>query len=200
MEHAGNKKRKQTDPGTSNDDINSKTTSKEGDATNPKTLKYVEFYSGVGGWTMALQAAVKRLAESGTHLKLERLAALDHSDLCNQVFQHNFGQTVTSKSKGKLIAIERLDLKQLEAWSADVWVMSPPCQPHTRQHSSQEQDLADPRSASFLHICDLLEQMHPSCRPTYIFLENVVGFEASNSFERWLSVLQNESIVWGIFI
>lgn len=171
-----------------------------------KTLTYVEFYSGVGGWTMALHEALHHgerhnIANSPiSSLGFQRLAALDHSDLCHSVLQYNFPssdatQTGISKKKHrkesanhkpmeyqnqsneKPQSIERLSLKQVEEWSASIFVMSPPCQPHTRQHSNQEKDLDDPRSKSFLHLCDLMQQMDESTLPRIVLMENVVGFE-----------------------
>ena len=184
-------------------------------------VSYVEFYSGIGGWTAALEEA----AEAVTIGPCQRLAALDHSDLCHAVLQHNYPsirthnddtpgetQTTTPKrkrtmshngtngkddndnndttvgktgTKRKLVvqkkpppmAIEKLSLRQVQEWDATIWVMSPPCQPHTRQHSNQDQDLDDPRSRSFLHLCDLLQDMDKATLPRLIFLENVVGFE-----------------------
>ncbi len=145
-------------------------------------LSYVEFYSGVGGWTMALEEAIGRI--SGIHFRLRRIAALDHSDLCTKVFEHNFG------SHDKSFAIERLTLKQVEEWNATIWAMSPPCQPHTRQHSNQAEDLHDPRSSSFLHLVNLLQKMNKDCLPQLLFLENVIGFESSSSFELWIETLE----------
>jgi tRNA (cytosine38-C5)-methyltransferase len=155
-------------------------------------IPYVEFYSGVGGWTMALEQALARIPGKNTN-KLRRIAAFDNSDLCTRVFEHNFG------SDKKAFNIERLTLKQVEDWQATIWAMSPPCQPHTRQHSNQEEDLNDPRSASFLHLCDLLEEMKSSSLPSVLFLENVVGFESSNSFRRWQQVLNARDYSAGHF-
>lgn len=47
----------------------------------------------------------------------------------------------------------------------------------------------DPRSASFLHIIDLMEKMCQESLPSLVFVENVVGFESSKSFEKWSAVL-----------
>ena len=243
-------------------------------------ISYVEFYSGVGGWTMALEQALRKLgpllssirtknANTDVHeetipnthrYELKRLAALDHSDLCVKVFVHNFVRADETKTnseidskrdnkpkrnrqrqKGKYqttgdsksFSIERMPLRQLEEWSADVWVMSPPCQPHTRQHNnanasdstgSQQQqqenanqqrkkDLDDPRSKSFLKICEWLEgapsdgksenssssRLSDDSLPSLIFLENVVGFESSNSFEIWQSALKSRGYLVGHF-
>jgi tRNA (cytosine38-C5)-methyltransferase len=170
-------------------------------ATNCEDFSYVEFYSGIGGWTMALEEAVRNWSSSddNTHqspqrqLHLRRIAALDHSDLCMRVFQHNFG------SDKKSFQIERLTLKQVEEWRATVWMMSPPCQPHTRQHSNQQKDLFDSRSSSFLHICSLISQMKEDTLPRLILCENVVGFENSNSFQKWRTALAERDYYVGHF-
>jgi site-specific DNA-cytosine methylase len=73
--------------------------------------------------------------------------------------------------------IERLTLSELESHAADVWCMSPPCQPHTRQHANQHLESEDARSRSFLHLCRLLRDMDDETLPKLILLENVVGFE-----------------------
>jgi len=151
-------------------------------------LTYLEFYSGVGGWTLALNEAKKRInRKRDIHmtLQLQRLAFFDHSNLCNHVFQYNFsssqGHNIScandSEKEVKPMAIEKLTIGQLEQYKASIWVLSPPCQPHTRQHSNQNQDLQDPRSRSFLHICSLLEKLTLDTLPKLIFLENVIGFE-----------------------
>ena len=205
------------------------------------TLRYIEFYSGVGGWTMALQQAVQRVfppvneddgnvgngsngSRSSSTVRLQCCAALDHSDLCTAVYQHNFNcagararvgdeselvqstnHNRNNKHNHKPTRIETLTVSQVAAWKADLWMMSPPCQPHTRQHDQQHADLQDERSQSFLHICQLLnhsdwdrsndddqnqqqqQQLHQ--RPTCILLENVVGFEQSQSCRIWLQAL-----------
>ena len=181
----------------------------------PERLVYVEFYAGVGGWTYALEQALENMSSSEHQHKpsLVCAAALDHSDLCLAVYQHNH-HDVTSKaspdekdatSKSSKVnkpntprkkkettapvRIEHMTLEQLIGFQANIFLMSPPCQPHSRQHSNQEADLQDPRSRSFLHLCDLLEQMPKESLPQAILLENVVGFESSNSCQRWRRVL-----------
>lgn len=267
-------------------------------------ISYVEFYSGVGGWTMALHEALDKLGPLLSSMRtqkskdtaaspknastvdnidpentatsdcsqqtktlrryeLKRLAALDHSDLCVKVFSHNFvpvetetttttdtaasdsttncdnekrnrrkrRQKNSSRQQQKSFSIERMPLRQLEEWSADVWVMSPPCQPHTRQHNNnnhqqqdentiqQKKDLNDPRSKSFLKICEWLEgtpsdgygddsssnetnhknRLSDNSLPSLIFLENVVGFESSHSFVKWQSALKSRGYMVGHF-
>jgi len=235
--------------------------------TPPRTIRYVEFYAGVGGWTMAIEKALQRLDnhrdtegqddcnDTNCHedsWKLHCCAALDHSDVCSQVYQYNHTvdqpddyvvtpsrmptqkrhskkkrrmqrihkHTVPSVRKPRTPAkanqttrIEDLTMEQVCDWKAHIWMMSPPCQPHTRQHTPQSQrevndderqestntsdtsinnnasqrsDLKDPRSASFLHLCRLLQTMPRESLPKILLLENVVGFETSQSFQDYL--------------
>jgi tRNA (cytosine38-C5)-methyltransferase len=158
----------------------------DGDGDRP-AITYVEFYAGIGGWSMALQQALQNVAPTR---RLDRLAALDHSDLCLKVLQHN---CPSEHKHTRTVSIENLTLEQLHRWSATIFVMSPPCQPHTRQHDNQKRELDDPRSQSFLHLCDLLEEMNESKLPSLVLMENVVGFEVSGSCQRWREMLANRS-------
>jgi tRNA (cytosine38-C5)-methyltransferase len=186
----------------------------EGPSTT-ETLTYIEFYAGIGGWSMALDEALRSIAETDESSVTTRphcAAALDHSDLCLGVYRHNHrirssSDSPTSKRSAKQaasvstrqVSIEKITLEQLIECQADVWMMSPPCQPHTRQHSNQSEDLSDPRSNSFLHICHLLEELPTEHRPSLIMLENVVGFEASGSCQRWRKILSDCDYAVGHF-
>jgi len=142
-------------------------------------------------------------------------AALDHSDLCASVYRHNFplqhNNTNTKNKKKKksttttmTTRIESLTVEQLVAWRADLWMMSPPCQPHTRQHERPHQpddDREDARSQSFLHLCQLLssEQLPFEYRPALILLENVVGFGQSHSCRVFREALEAAGYVYQQF-
>lgn len=65
--------------------------------------------------------------------------------------------------------------------------MSPPCQPYTR--TGLQQGSQDPRSRSFLHILRILTVMEH--RPKYILVENVKGFELSDSRDVLMETLKN---------
>ena len=208
--------------------------------TDPPPLRrrYVEFYSGIGGWSLALDLACRAIERGDTthprrmRVEVQRVASYDHSDLCNAVFAHNFidvgaggegamgtDKSVSRREKRKRkrgpppggrppqatslpsYPIEKLSRKVLADLNADIWVMSPPCQPHTRQHSNHavEEELSDPRSRSFLHLLGLLDEMAAedangdsgsSSLPKLILLENVVGFESSASCARYMSALR----------
>jgi len=196
-------------------DLNGSTTQGT-DAKNSSTepLIFLEFYSGIGGWSMALQEALTSVTDDSLPLHPMTptcAAALDHSDLCVAVYQHNHQQkgVNATNAKGKkksnslsnrAVRIEQITLEQLQECQATVWMMSPPCQPHTRQHSNQADDLVDPRSASFLHLCNLLETLPAQHRPALILLENVVGFDQSASCRRWRQALQKSGYSTAHFV
>lgn len=71
--------------------------------------------------------------------------------------------------------IETLSTKYYDDIAADIWTMSPPCQPYTR--IGLQQGSEDARAKSFLHLLKVLGEMKN--KPTYILVENVKGFEVS---------------------
>ena len=73
-----------------------------------ETLRVVEFFSGIGGWSSALKV------QDG--LKFDVVAAYDVKSVSNEVYKHVYGITPCSS------AIESLSLKTLEAHNADIWV------------------------------------------------------------------------------
>lgn len=152
---------------------------------------------------MALQQAIQLVDPT---VAMECVAALDHSDLCLSVYQYNHHGRVDHGSTNGLdvgacrcpsqkpkvvsaVRIQELTIQQVQQWDAEIFFMSPPCQPHSRQHTNQEQDLQDPRSESFLHLCAILQELPVESLPRLLFLENVIGFESSNSCQRWRKVL-----------
>lgn len=67
-----------------------------------------------------------------------------------------------------------LRLENLKKFDIDTILMSPPCQPFTR--NGLKNDTNDPRTNSFLHLLELLPQLNID----NILVENVKGFESSN--------------------
>lgn len=132
-----------------------------------QTWRAVEFYSGIGGWAYA--AALQQDVE------FDIVLSLDVSTTCNEIYALNWGRRPTAR------AIESLD----DLPEADAWLLSPPCQPHTRQHDKGD-DLADPRSASFRRLCELVASRPPR---RLVCLENVVGFGESASCSLWHQAL-----------
>ncbi|CAE7946037.1 TRDMT1, partial [Symbiodinium sp. KB8] len=100
--------------------------------------------------------------------------------LVQKAYCHNFGSKDWRKK-----TIECLRHQDLDALAADVWLMSPPCQPFTR--SGKRKDHEDDRSRGLLHLVSLLPEMHHP--PHRILLENVIGFERSECRRRLVQAL-----------
>lgn len=124
-------------------------------------MRAVEFYSGIGGW----HHAIKELSQP-----IEVVGAFEINTAANLVYRHNFPLTPIYQRN-----IEALKVSDLSLLAADIWFLSPPCQPYTRL--GYKKDLNDSRSKSFAHLLELLDKL--TNQPRWIFLENVVGFESS---------------------
>ena len=158
-------------------------------------LRIVEFFSGIGGWASAFKSLVD--------LEYDVVAAYDVNMISNEVYEHVYGSRPSSTS------IESLSLKVLESLAADVWVrnrlasafvctsyltnehyelqvMSPPCQPFTRQHPATEKD---PRGNALMHLIRTVAKMKNL--PKYLALENVIGFEESHTCSTLLDTLES---------
>ncbi|KAG9326692.1 hypothetical protein KVV02_002888 [Mortierella alpina] len=126
-------------------------------------FRILEFYSGIGGMHYAFN-------ESG-HLG-DILQAFDINTTANEVYAHNHGKKHLSQRN-----IEAVKMEVYDKHKADVWLMSPPCQPYTR--TGNQEGSKDTRAKSFLYLMNILPKMqHP---PNYLLLENVKGFEESDS-------------------
>lgn len=117
----------------------------------------IEFFSGLGGWRLALAG------------RAEVVAAYDISPAANRTYALNHGHEPLARELATLPA------RQLEAHRADTWVMSPPCQPFCRM--GNRSDLEDLRSRAFIHLMGRLGEL----RPERLLLENVSGFEGSRA-------------------
>lgn len=76
------------------------------------------------------------------------------------------------------VDISRLSAEQLAAYNADLWLLSPACQPYTVLNPNAK-GAADPRAKSFLY---LVQQVLPKLKeinalPGRLLVENVAGFE-----------------------
>mmetsp|Transcript_46493 Transcript_46493/g.149365 ORF Transcript_46493/g.149365 Transcript_46493/m.149365 type:complete len:459 (-) Transcript_46493:51-1427(-) len=134
-------------------------------------LRVVEFFAGMGGM---------RCAGTLSGAPVQVVAAYEISEICAEAYRHNFGG-----ADWKLKTIERLKAEELDRLGGDVWVMSPPCQPFTR--SGRRQDHEDNRTLALLHLIQVLGEMRTP--PRFLLLENVIGFERSESRRRLLTML-----------
>ncbi|KAJ3253316.1 C-5 cytosine-specific DNA methylase [Boothiomyces macroporosus] len=128
-------------------------------------LTVLDFYSGIGGFHFALQ-------QLGIEYKV--LQAFDMNLNANHVYKLNFPQVHINH-----LNIGFLKSAVLDDYNADLWVMSPPCQPYSRK--GLRNGSKDARADSFLTILELLSNMEK--KPRKIIIENVLGFENSDTFE-----------------
>lgn len=129
-----------------------------------KRLRAVEFFSGVGGLHCGLLGADPTASV---------VAAYDVNPNANAVYGANFPETPINRSD-----LKRATAKQLGKFGADAWLMSPPCQPFSR--NGKGGDVRDPRSAGFVNLIRVLG--HMAAPPHWLFIENVEGFETSECF------------------
>uniref|UniRef100_A0A804QTW7 tRNA aspartic acid methyltransferase 1 n=1 Tax=Zea mays TaxID=4577 RepID=A0A804QTW7_MAIZE len=138
----------------------------------PAPWRVLEFYSGIGGLRYSLMA-------SG--VRAEVVEAFDINDVANDVYEHNFGHRPCQGN------IQTLTASDLDKYKAHAWLLSPPCQPYTRQ--GLQKHSADARAFSFIKILNLMQDM--SYPPQMLFVENVVGFEVSDTHDQLLEVLSS---------
>lgn len=133
-------------------------------------LKVFEFFSGIGGMRLALPCSVRGVP-------VAHITAFDCSDVANQVYTHNFCQDGMSELREVLIE----GIKQSEVdgeRAADMWTMSPPCQPYTRTRKAKQLGSQDTRNRGFFSLMELLLRL--AVKPRWIVLENVASFGDSD--------------------
>lgn len=143
--------------------------------------RVLEFYSGIGGMRYSLR-------EAG--IKAKVVEAFDINDRANDVYEHNFGHRPYQGN------IQSLTAADLDSYGAHGWLLSPPCQPYTRQGLQKDSD--DARAFSFLKILGLIP--HTSQPPSVLFVENVVGFETSVTRAKMIDALAKTNYVVQEFI
>lgn len=128
-------------------------------------IRVLELFCGIGGCAAAVAA------------RADVVAAIDIDRRALDVYQHNFAHRSLART------IESLTASELAAFQADLWWLSPPCQPYTTR--GKQRDLTDPRAASLVALIERIEQV----RPRYIALENVAPFASSHARQRLLESL-----------
>ncbi len=120
-------------------------------------LRVLELFCGIGGCA----AAVGERAEV--------VAAVDINRAALEVYAANFPHPTVART------LESVSAAALRSWEADLWWLSPPCQPYTVR--GRQRDLDDPRADSFKTVVRRLGEV----RPRYVALENVAGFCGSRA-------------------
>ncbi|XP_066258329.1 tRNA (cytosine(38)-C(5))-methyltransferase [Euwallacea similis] len=143
-------------------------------------MKILELYSGIGGMHMAFQ-------ETGLQGIIK--AAIEINPTANLIYKHNFPETHLMN-----LNIEGLTSDLIKKLDVDTILMSPPCQPFTR--NGKMNDINDPRTESFQHILNLL----PELKIKNILIENVKGFEKSLMRSQLVKVLNENSYSYQEFL
>lgn len=128
-------------------------------------MKALELFAGLGGFAFAAKGLVDRINAIDVSEHLVALYARNH-DCC--AHQAN---------------LEGISLDTLASFDADLWWMSPPCQPYTVR--GLQRDLEDPRARSFKRLLAAIE----SLRPPHLCMENVSGFRESQARQELLRIL-----------
>ena len=127
--------------------------------------RVLELHCGIGGCAAALAG------------RATVTAAIDINTVALGVYRHNFTHPTAAR------AIESLRADDPLLRGADLWWMSPPCQPYTRR--GRGRDLDDPRSRGLLHLLELIARL----RPPTVALENVPEMRGSQAHARLQEVL-----------
>src|SRR6185503_11544598 len=91
-------------------------------------------------------------------------AALDIDTTALAVYRRNFAHPASA------CTLESLRGDDHRLRDADLWWLSPPCQPYTRRGKGR--DLDDPRTKSFVHLLGLVDRLAPPA----LAVENVPQF------------------------
>ncbi|KAG2160248.1 S-adenosyl-L-methionine-dependent methyltransferase [Suillus bovinus] len=150
-------------------------------------VRAIEFYSGIGGLHLALRRS--RVACS-------LVKAFDWDQTACQVYAANYdAKLIIRRDISTLSAVDLLYLH------ADVWLLSPPCQPYTILNTAARGE-ADPRAKSFLHLINhvLPDLTAQDLQPRYILIENVASFQDSMTRRHLVDSLQRLGYVVAEFL
>lgn len=116
--------------------------------------------------------------------------AIDINPVANETYAHNHPEIrILNKN------IQSLTPAQIRNFGVNTILMSPPCQPFTR--NGKQLDSKDARTDALKHIGGILKDL---TFIEYILMENVKGFEISKSRETYLSSLKESGFFFREFI
>lgn len=118
-------------------------------------MRVLELFAGIGGCAAALAG------------RAEVVAAIDIHRQALDVYALNFPHPT------RRLTIESIPDAAFDKWLADLWWLSPPCQPYTRR--GLQRDTQDPRAAPLLSLIERI----PRLKPQSLALENVPPFAQS---------------------
>jgi site-specific DNA-cytosine methylase len=129
-------------------------------------VRVLELFAGIGGCAAALAG------------RAEVVAAIDIHSQALDVYALNFPHPTCR------LTIESIPDAAFGKWPADLWWLSPPCQPYTRR--GLQRDTLDSRAAPLLSLIERI----PRLRPQSLALENVPPFAQSVACARLRTTLK----------
>ncbi len=135
-------------------------------------VRVIEWFAGIGGCAFAIQG------------RGQIVAAIDIDRDAMAVYRANFPYPTLVRE------IQSLRLQMVQSWQADLWWMSPPCQPYTAR--GKQLDDEDRRAESLKVLIQWLEIV----RPRWVALENVPPFGQSRMWSRLCQSLANAGYFW----
>lgn len=118
------------------------------------------------------------------------VAAVDINDNATRTYRHNFPESNCLNRN-----IQKLRMKDFDA--VNCILMSPPCQPFTR--NGKFKDVDDRRTDAFTVICEIIKFGElPLLK--FVLMENVVGFEKSEMHKFFLESLKSAGFYYQEFI
>jgi DNA (cytosine-5)-methyltransferase 1 len=132
----------------------------------------LELFCGIGGFSAAVAGAGGRV-----------VGALDQSPMALDVYRLNFPQ-----HRARQADLERVSAAELADFGADMWWLSPPCQPYSVR--GRRQDMIDPRARSLARIMAVFTEIPEDRLPLHLALENVVGFAHSQAHDLLVAMLE----------
>ena len=118
----------------------------------------LELFSGIGGFAVA-----------AGRLGWQVSRTIDINQQAAQVYWKNFDHD------HQIRTIESIPFDEFASVGADLWWMSPPCQPFTQRGAKR--DIADTRCEAFMHVVKAIA----SVKPPIVAMENVPGFRDSSA-------------------
>jgi site-specific DNA-cytosine methylase len=135
-------------------------------------VRVLELFCGLGGVAVALGEAAEVAAAVDVDRRALAVYAANHP-----------GRTVVRN-------LDTVSPADLAGFDADLWTMSPPCQPYTRRGHGRDVD--DLRARGFLAVLAAFDAV----RPPWLLLENVPGFAGSRAHRRLADVLSAAGYRW----
>ena len=156
-------------------------------------LKVVELFCGIGGFHQGMIRAQNDLKGYPTEIEFKILSATDINNNATSVYKLNHPKIEKICKNGD---INNLSWETTAGYNTVV--MSPPCQPFTR--NGKQLDSEDSRTKPLLSIIEKLRTTKKKNLPRYLVLENVKFFERSDTCKMLLAALKSRGFIYRQFL